>query len=425
MLNFFISSFILLLYAYLKFIRTKIFYPSVVFSAMWGMGCLVTGLILGGYFKNLYLSDYYSFHYLDDYMPYFAFTSVCAFSLAHTIFPGTKVKINFSLDFLERIIVKYHWIMWVNFFGGLLRIILMVNMVGLDSIMDYRYAANSMMMYGGFGPVGLVFRITAYVQMLANFYVALCGFRTGFDTLNLKRIVSLFILYSPTQLATGGRLFILYFILFFIGSFLLGRGLQLKNRKRSFLKFSEKKTLVFVLAGMFSLVSLIALARQSEGDSKESALAKFTYISEGMLETEHYMRFYPPENMTPDYGKFLVTGRSSTYLKYRGYLNTTNMSSIIISSITPLYTGFGYWGSIFVWGIIAFSLESLAIVCLRRLTVIKFFILLTILKIMYETIISMPIPENLPVYELIILFMIFYRLIFGKENSKSLRFTAN
>lgn len=409
MLSFLLSGFAFLLYAYLKFIKTKIFYPSVIFSLMWGIGCVVTSLILGGFFDNLYLSDYYSFNYMAEYMPYFTIVSVSAFYLAHKLFPGTIVNINFKLTFIAQILKKFHWIMWLNFLGGILRIILMVNVVGLDSIMDYRVAANTMM-NTGLGPIGLVFRITSYVQMLANFYIALAGFKTGFGTLSLKQIIYLFILYTPTQLATGGRLFILYFILFFIGAFILGRGLAAKYSKRVLFSPVEKKILLFVLIMLLSLVSIIALARNKESESDESVFAKFTYISEGILETEHYMRFVPPEEVVPDLGKRLITGSApSSYRQYRGFLQMTFMSSIVICIISPLYSGFGYWGSIIVWGGIAFFLEALAIICLRRLTIIRFFILLTILKIMYESIISNSLNGNIPVYELIILFYIFYK----------------
>lgn len=409
MLSFLLSGFALLLYAYLKFIKTKIFYPSVIFSLMWGVACVVTSLILGGCFKNLYLSDYYSFYYINEYIPYFAFISILAFYLAHKIFPGVRVNIAFDLTLIERLLKKFHWIMWLNFFGGIFRIILMVNMVGFDNVMDYRVAANTMM-NTGLGPIGLVFRVTSYIQMLANFYIALAGFKTGFGNLNLKQIISLFILYSPTQVATGGRLFILYFILFFIGAFILGRGLALKYVKKALLTPVEKRTLIIVFSLLLSLVSLIALARQSDGESGESALAKFTYISEGMLETEHYMRYVPPEEVAPDFGIRLITGTSpSSYRQYRGFLQMTFMSSIVICIISPLYSGFGYWGSIIVWGGIAFFLEVLAIICLRRLTIIRFFILLLILKIMYESIISNSLYGNIPVYELIILFYIFYK----------------
>lgn len=409
MLSFLLSGFALLFYAYLKYIKTKIFYPSVIFSLMWGGACIVTSLILGGCFKNLYLSDYYSFYYINEYIPYFAIVSILAFYLAHKILPGESVNIAFNLTSIAKLLERFHWIMWLNFFGGIFRIVLMVSMVGFDNVMDYRVAANTMMNTGD-GAIGVVFRVTSYIQMLANFYIALAGFKTGFGNLNLRQIIYLFILYSPTQLATGGRLFILYFILFFIGAFILGRGLALKYVKRTLLTSVEKRIFIIVFGLLLSLVSLIALARQTEGESGESALAKFTYISEGMLETEHYMRFVPPEEVVPDLGKRLITGSSpSSYRQYRGFLQMTFMSSIVICIISPLYSGFGYWGSIIVWGGIAFFLEAFAIICLRRLTIIRFFILLTIIKIMYESVISNSLYGNIPVYELIILFCVFYK----------------
>lgn len=95
----------------------------------------------------------------------------------------------------------------------------MISSVGVDSIMDYRLAANAMMMTSSLSVAGIIFKITAYVQMLANFYVGLYGLKTGIETLNFRKILGIFILYAPTQMATGGRLFILYFILFFLGRF--------------------------------------------------------------------------------------------------------------------------------------------------------------------------------------------------------------
>lgn len=389
---------------------------------MWGVACLMTWLILNGTFRHLYLAECYSYHYINRYIIWFTGASLIGFWLAHRFKSGDEVNLYFDHDFLESALQKYRWIMWLNFFGGILRIILMINIVGMNSVMDYRMAANEMMNTGS-GPVGMVFRITNYIQMLANFYVALSGFKAGFGTLNFKDVVGLFILYAPTQMATGGRLFILYFILFYIGSFLLGRGLVLKGKERNLLEKEEKMILGIVSIGMLALVSFIAMARgaSSEGTDDESAIAKFTYISEGMLESEHYMRFDPPETHKIDGGVHFVTGKSNDYLQFRGFLQMSRMSSIVISVITPLYTSFGFWGSIIVWGLMCLFLETIAIGCLRKMTVIRFLIYLTILKIMYETVITNPIPGNIAVYELILLFVVFYKPIFGtieNENQK-------
>lgn len=421
---FLICGTLLLLYAYKRFRLSGIFYPSVVFSFMWGGACVMTGLILSGVFNNLYLADYYNYRYIDKYILWFTGASIVAFSLAHNKHSDDEVDLQFNTDFLSALVEKYKWILWLNFFGGILRIILMLQIVGFDNIMDYRIAANTMM-NTGMGTVGLVFRITSYIQMLANFYVAMCGFLAGFEKLNLKDTLILFVLYSPTQMATGGRLFVLYFILFYIGSFLLGRGIVLKQKEQSFFESSEKKALSIVTIGFLSIISLIAMIRQlsystdSSNIKGESPIAKFTYISEGILESEHYMRFYTPNEITIDYGRHFLTGRSNYYLRYRGHLQLTDMSSIVMSVITPLYTGFGFYGSIVVWFIIAYSLETIGIYCLERLTVIRFLIFMTILKIMYESVISNSIQGNIPVYELIVLFVVFYKPIFGKLEDDS------
>lgn len=419
MLNFLICGLAFWSYAYLKFTKSKIFYPSVVFSFMWGANCIVTSLILGGYVENLYLEKWYVYKYMDHYILYFTAVSIIAFILAHRLKPGNDVNMEFSLDYLDSLLDKYYWIMWVNFFGGLLRLILIIQMVGFNSVMDYRLAANSMMNSGA-GAVGLVFRLTSYVQMLANFYVALYGFKTGFGTIDLKSTLKIFILYAPTQMATGGRLFILYFILFFFGSFLLGRGLSIRIEGGQLLLNSEKKVIITSFVGLLSLVSVIAIARQNDIDTtgpKESALAKFTYITEGMLATEHCMNLYNGNNVPKDNGQYLLTGTSRTYMNYRSYLLTTDMSSIVVCIITPLYTGFGFWGSLIVWFVIAFLLELLSINCLGKLTIIRFFIYLTVLKIFYESVMSTALFENVPVYELIILIAIFKKQILGEDNN--------
>lgn len=413
MLNFLICGIAFLLYAYVRFVKTKIFYPSIVFSFMWGANCIITSLVLCGIIDNLYLDEYYSFKYMDDYIILFTAVSLGAFLLAHKIHHDDDVNMEFNLDLLNTILRKYHWIMWVNFFGGLLRIILMVRLVGFDNVMDYRVAANQMMNSGA-GDIGMVFRLTAYIQMLANFYVAFYGFNAGFEELDFKNTLKIFILYAPTQMATGGRLFILYFILFFFGAFLLGRGISVKISGRKLLLSAEKNALIISFIGLLSLVSIIAMARQKEySEGGESALAKFTYIAEGTVATEHCMRLFDKDNVPKDNGEYLFHKPSKTYLSYRASLLTTKMSSVVICIITPLYTGFGYWGSLFIWFAIALVLELGAISCLNKLTIIRFLIYFAILKIFYESVMSNPIAENIPIYELIIIFAVLYKPIFG------------
>lgn len=57
---------------------------------------------------------------------------------------------------------------------------------------------------------------------------------------------------------------------------------------------------------------------------------------------------------------------------------------------------------------------------LSKLAIIRFLIVATLLKICYESVLSNPINGNIPVYELIILFALFYKPIFGRlERSRT------
>lgn len=425
MLNFLVCGIIFWIYAYSTFRRDKIFYPSIIFSFMWGAACLYTAAILGGYGDNLYLKEYYVFKHMNVYIVYFTIVVMAAFLMVHSCRRRQRMSINMvmDIDFVERVLSKYHWIMWVNFFGGLLRMAVMINLVGFDSVMDYRVAANSMMMTSSASVAGIIFKLTAYVQMLSNFYIALYGLRIGFGKLNLKQTVGIFILYSPTQMATGGRLFILYFILYFFGAFLLGRGLSMQYGRRKLLDAKEKRVIIIVFSVLMILVGLIAMLRSGGvSKDKENLIDKFAYITEGLLATEYIMDYYPEGTFHLDLGKNSLAGSlTDQYLSFRGYLQQTKMSSVIICFFTRAYLDFGYWGTLVYIFLFAFLGESISIYCLKRITLIKFFIFIVILKMFYESVIASSISDNIPSIELIILFFIFYNILFGRlQNRRTL-----
>lgn len=217
MANFLVCGLILWLYAFIKFRNEKILYPSVIFSFMWGAAYIYTAAILGGYGENLFLKEYYNFKYIDTYVVYVTIVTISGFVLAHYFKKSSDYNVNLRMseDFIDNVLLKYRWILWLNFCGGLLRIAIMLSTIGFDNMMDYRLAANAMMMTSSLSFAGIVFKLTAYIQMLANFYIALSGLKAGLEYLDLKKVLLLFVLYAPNQMATGGRLFILLFYFFF------------------------------------------------------------------------------------------------------------------------------------------------------------------------------------------------------------------
>lgn len=417
MTNFIICGIAMWLYAYIKFRKDKILYPSVIFSFMWGGAYFYTATILGGYGENLFLKEYYNFRYMDTYVVYITIAVLAGFAIAHYFYKssGREVNLEMSIDFIDNILQKYKWVLWLNFFGGLLRIAIMLSTVGFESMMDYRLAANAMMMSSSWSFAGIVFKLTAYVQMLANFYIALSGLKAGFDYLDLKKVLIVFILYSPAQMATGGRLFILYFIIFFFGAFIIGRGLSLRLEARSLLVPFEKRVLIISFTGLLSLIGIIAMLRAGGvGKSEENIIDKFAYVTEGMLCSEYLMRYYPPGTFQLDYGKSLSGTLSEKYLNFRKHLNQTKMSASVACIYTRSYLDFGYWGNLIFIFLVALFGEYIALCCLGRLTLINFCIFIVILKIFYESVMAVAITDNIPNYELLILFALFYKRLFGR-----------
>lgn len=425
MVSFFICGFVLLVYAIRKFIKNKILYPSIIFSVMWGVACIYTGAILNGYGENLYLKEYYKYQYMDSYIVLFTIASLLGFMLARLFTRRYSGNVNLAIShtFMDNILKRYKWVMWLNFFGGLLRIVTAIATFGFDSIMDYRMAANALMMAPSFTFVGLVFRITSYTQMLANFYLALYGLKTGFEQLNMKKTAGMFILFAPTQMATGGRLFILYFILYFFGTFILARGLKIREVGGRLFERNEKRVLVHTTAFFFFLVAVIPMLRAGGiGKDNESALEKLAYITEGILSTEQLMQVIPPTSVQPEYGTASLGSFSIQHKKYLSFLLGTKNASGVKAFLVPLYLDFGYYGSVIAVFFLAFLIEFLAIRCLSRLTVIRLCVLVVLLKMVYESVISPIIATNFPNFELIVLFAIFYRSLFGNLETDNVEY---
>lgn len=428
MWTFFICGIVLLLYAWIRF-KKRVFYPSIVFCFMWGMNCFMHFLIYAGYINPLTDISTFEYIYMDKYIIYFTVVSIIGFSLAHAIY--RKQKNNFKIDsiLIDSILNKYRWIMWLNFYGGIFRIIAMVSVVGFSfsNVLDYRLAANAMMLSFHGGLIGWIFRLTAYINMLGIMYVALSGLRAGFSKLDMNYTIKLFVLFAPVQMATGGRLFILYFIIFYFGSFLLGRGIFKQVTSGKWILNEERKSIMKMMMIMMPLVVAISLARGEGGVSGitnygGSFFDPFSYISDGTMTTDKCMDFFKGgKRLTPVLGTTTFIGTSEPEIDFRYYKHTSNFSSSVYTMIVPLFLDFGYWGSLIIWAFLAFIIESFALTALSKMTLIRFLIYAMLLKICYESILTNPFASNIPFFELIILLTIFYKPLFGFGEAKRLK----
>lgn len=83
MINFLICGIAFLLFAFVKFKKKRILYPSVVFSVMWSAVCLYTAAILNGFGENLNLKECYHYEYMDTLIVYVTIATIGGFMLAH------------------------------------------------------------------------------------------------------------------------------------------------------------------------------------------------------------------------------------------------------------------------------------------------------------------------------------------------------
>lgn len=428
MYTFLTCGIILLLYAWMRFSK-KVFYPSVIFCLMWGMNCIFHYLIYIGYINPLTYVEDFDYSYMDTYIIYFVIATIVGFSMAHWFYNEKDIKMNISIEFMDRLLKRYKWVMWLNFYGGLLRIFAMVSLIGFSfyNIIDYRVAANNMMAYTQGGFVGWTFRITAYINILAIIYVSLSGLRAGMTRLSIKETLKMFVLFAPVQLATGGRLFILFFILFFFGCFVLGRGISLHTISRKWLQIGERKTIISMMLIMMPLVIAITLVRGEGGvanlsNQEGSFLDPFSYISDGTMTTDKCMDFFSGgKYFEPAGGSTTFLGSSDLEYQFRAYKHNSNFGSSVYSLIIPLFLDFGYWGSIVVWALLAFVIEAMALKTLSKMTLLRFFIYALLLKMCYESVITNPFAGNIPFFELIVIFTILYKPLFGKLESRRKR----
>ena len=191
MTEFIACSIAFFLYAIIAF-KNKVFFPSVIFALMWGLNCLYHVLIFKNIVDPLVSRAEYDYDYMNTYIVYFTAATLIGFVLAHFVSQNKNINLYISQSGLQRAIKQYHWIMWLNFMSGILRIVVMVKLVGFDiyNIIDYRMASNLMMMGMGGGFASIVFRITAYIILLANVYVAVSGLMAGLSKLTFKHTLS-------------------------------------------------------------------------------------------------------------------------------------------------------------------------------------------------------------------------------------------
>lgn len=367
--------------------RKKIMYPSLIFSLMWGVACFLVAIAQLNIYETR-LATYFEFVYMNDYIILFSISSIIGFRLAHNQNTQAKsIRPADTLPVLQYYLHKYRWIMHINFILGISRIIAMVSLYGFDSFHDYRMAIVSNQ---STGIVSLIIRLSNYSLIFANYYIALLGFYHGRITVNKNQVLLNFLFFAPVQMSTGGRLFILCFILYYFLPFILGRTISMRvDAAKKFLSKSERIILLSILGPLIALVPIMGVLRSEEGSAtiEDDGFNKFYYITDGMQTTEFAMVNFEG-NFSPDYGKnsFLMSS-TKNISDFNRLKEGTRYAPMVNSILVRLYFDFGFYGSIIAFCIIAFFLEYIGLRCIRNITMINLIIFVIISKIMYESVI--------------------------------------
>lgn len=415
--NFTVSGILFFAYAILVFLKDKQFFPSIIFSTMWGFASLFTGLAVAGIWNTFALYDMYQFKYMNEYIIWFCFVSLSAFFTAHFFAHGRRQTSSISEVFLLNVLEKYKPIMYINFVWGIIKAGIFISAIGWDSVMDYRMGAE-LYMQNLSGMIGLLFHLGSYLQLFANFYLATLGLYHGLTSINSKEAIIFFILFSPPQISTGGRLFILYYILYYFGAFLIGRGLAVREYIMPLIYNFEKRLIVLAFSFLLTLVSVIAMMRSGEGliSSEDSGINKFSYVTEGILCTEFCVNYHGEDFSSGGINNTFIPGMTPEYLAFKNFVNhsaqMSRLSSVITCVITGLYLDFGLKKSLFVWFFMALLVEVFALLILKKMTYVRFFFYIVLLKIMYESVLGPSFRLNYPFLELAFLFGLFYNYIF-------------
>lgn len=421
--NFLLSGLGLLTYAVISFKIRRLILPSSIFCVLWGIACVFISLIISGYWTSMALYKRYVFVWMNDYILYFTIMSILGFAFSNFLFHNRSIGFSPNLNerLLSAIIHRYRPIMYINFCMGIIRIIIFLSIFGWNDMGDYRVNAEATMRNLS-GIYGLIFRISNYILLLSNFYVCIVGLKHGAYKINYKEMAVTLICFVPVLMSTGGRLWILYIILYYFGSYLIGACL---SKRRFLIPKKDFKKIGAILSCLILSIAVIGEFRQAENNDDQKFYDKFSYVTEGVLCSEYCMKFYGGDRSEIKHNivSTFQQGVSVPYKKFRRHLaQKTNMSSIINSIIVFLYIDFGYYESLFVWLLICFICESVAFGCLNKMTLNKFFCLVVVLKIFYESILDNSVVSNIPTIELVILFAILGPLLFGK---KTLRLSSN
>lgn len=360
-------------------LRNKTFcLPSTMFAIMWAI--TTYGLYLASIPGGLYKDSQLKYTALLEKFGYYQFEIllVCflAFFLAHytlrnvTFFSYKKLTANKEIPLF---IAKFRWILYLLFAFGMFRLISVVAVVGFDYSAMREYYLVSRINFSGYD--NMIIRIGSYIVQLAMLYVAMYGVYSAVYGIDFRRLIINFVLFSPFQLSFGGRLYILSFFVPFLLSYVTVKTI---NGQSIFKDKRNLKKLVLLIA-IPIILTTVAQSLKHDRDSQkvdtEESIQDLFYTSSIYIRINEQWKKIPFEEyrelgLGRNCAPYLFTKSPDYRQMLEGWSQTGNYAFVCVPSMMPeMYLDFGRYGSLFVYFIVFYIVEYIAI---KKLTKFSF-----------------------------------------------------
>lgn len=395
--------------------KYRLLVPSTIHTITWLMVVVLIHFTMSGDIGHYNpTSPLQSYNNVAPFILGLTISSIVGFSLSHLLVPYSNAIENEDanenyIEYIDWVLKKYRWILYVNLFLGILQIVFLVSAVGWNNIGDYRIAAVTLERTG-IGKFANMF--SGHAMFLGVFYIALLAYKQSYAGINLKVLLKDIFMLAFTNIAIAGRAWIIttllpYFIVYFWQ--------QNQQGKKFFSK--DIKTLAMILVIAMSAFSLIGLVRgSSESVVGHGFFDKFLYYTDGTRITNNIMQKYPDGSFEYEYGQseFLYRWAGSPmWEKYIKSISDDIGLLVTVPSHMPyLYFDYGFWGGIVMWAILCFIIESIATRLRNRNSIINVFLFMLITRLFFATPISSCFMGLIPAFEWLIILYFFRNRLF-------------
>ena len=400
--------------------KYRLFIPSTIHTFTWLMVVvLIHFTITGDLGKYNPSSPLLSYNNVAPFILGMLLSSVVGFSLSHLFFPYIPSQVSEEnneehIEYIDDILRKYHWILYLNLFLGILLIIFLVLAVGWTNLGDYRIAAVTVERTG-IGKLSSMF--SGHAMFLGVFYISLLAYKQSHTGIDIKVFLRDTFMLSFTNIAIAGRAWIImtflpYFIVYFW---------QLNQKgKKIFSKDINKLAMILlIVVSSFSIIGSI----RNTNETKEihGFFDKFLYYTDGARITNNIMQKYPDGSFDYEYGQseFLYRWMGSPmWEKYsKSISNDIGLSVTVPSHMPYLYFDYGFWGGIVMWGIICFIIESIATRLRNGNSIINICLFMLLTRLFFSTPIGSCFMGVVPAFEWLIILYLFRNRLFQQSIS--------